>query len=604
MDLYVEKDTDLMRSTLIAIGLGNLFERLPSSGSGFDIRIRDLGSTYVINVPYEIDDALSYLKKRLGRLPALIPAIRKAYSAGDQKTIEADPESKIQFKYVPRDFDRVYGTDAIVEYGMQQELARTQRASKKEARVEGQVTALHPNYSLWAHLCSYFGKGSAMRNVYPNILHAWYSHQGDDAEALLKLIVEAYAEFPNTLGQARTNWVKWGRKISYQDYEIETDVTAASIISPSTVQGASTKSSASTINNNPLNGFWLEIYLAFAGYFVAGLPFNLGDDVMLFYPRPQNITISSLRQQMHTYRDSEIGRSLYRFSNQMNRAKLDILATISFYQSRVHQIHDNLTGWDDMIQDMGGLVGYYYKNNGGTQIPFDETLFGTPPFFPKHTDAEQAQHIGELLERHYQIIDAIRGKPPKYALTADELSILEAYRHFMIHARVEDWWRFAVAYNRYRFINMGSIYLPDFHLEIFKETLMNMQPDRKDFRKIIDDEGFLHIANAIRHCTVTLRYLLDVKKQTSAFRVRHGLGDDLLRNAHDPNQFIAELGRFLHDYSRESSRVQAETGDTRPFVTEEDIQHLIALIAEYGSSTVAHLLVAVGYSSAYRRDNN
>lgn len=602
MDLYVEKDTDLMRSTLIAIGLGNLFERLPSSGSGFDIRIRDLGSTYVINVPYEIGDALSYLKKRHGRLPALIPAIRKAYSAGDQKTIEADPESNIQFKYVPRDFDRVYGTDAIVEYEIEQELAKNLLANKLEVRIEGQVIALNPNYSLWEHLCS-FGLGSAMRNVYPNILHAWYSHQGDDAEALLKLIVEAYAEFPNTLGQARTNWMKWGRKISYQDYEIETDVTAASIISPSTVKGDSTSSSASTPNNTQVNSFWLEIYLAFAGYFVAGLPFNLGDDVMLYYPRPQNITMSSLRQQMHIYRDSEIGRSLYRFSNQMNRAKLDILATISFYQSRVHQIHVNLTGWDDMIQDMGGLVGYYYKKIGKPQIPFDETLFGTPPFFPKYADAEQARHIRELLERHYQIINAIRGKPPKFALTADELSILEAYRHFMIHARVEDWWRFAVAYNRYRFINMGSIYLPDFHLETFKETFMYIQPDKKDFRKIIENEGFLHIADAIRHCTVTLHRKIN-DKETSAFRVRHGLGDDLLRNAHDPNLFIAELGRFLHDYSRESSRVRAETGDTRPFVTEEDIQHLIALIAEYGSSTVAHLLVAVGYSSAYRRDNN
>lgn len=604
MELFVEKDTDLMRSTLVAIGIGNLFERLPKSGSGFEVRIRDLGSVYAVIVPYESDDALAYLHDYWGgRLPSLIPAIRKAYSAGDLKAIHADPKSPIQYKYVPRGFDQVYGADAIVEYEMHQQMARGQQSNEKEVRIEGRTDTFHPNYSLWAHLCSYFGRGSAMRHVYPNVLHAWYSHQNKHAEALLTLVIKMYAEFPNTLAQARTDWIKWGKTIPYMDYVIETDITATSIVSPSTVQGASTTSGASRLNNVPRDSFWLEMYLAFAGYFVVGLPFKLDDDVVFFYPLPQNTTIRFLHECMHSYRDSKNGRNLYQHSNQMNRTKLDILVNISFYQICFRQVHENLTDWEEMIQGFGGLVSYYYKNNGGNQIPFDETLFGIPPFIPKPGDSEHASRIDALLESHYEMIDAIRGKAPKYVLTAAELTILSKYRRFITCASMEDWWQFAISYNRYRFINMGDIYLPDLHIVTFKETLMNMKLERKDFRQIIEDEGFQHIANAIRQSTVSLRYLTDIKKQQSAFRVRYGLGDDLLRNAYDPNKFIIDLGRFLHDYARESSRVQAETGDTRSFVTYEDIQHVITLIAEYGSSSVAHLLVATGYSSAYRKDN-
>ena len=128
--------------------------------------------------------------------------------------------------------------------------------------------------------------------------------------------------------------------------------------------------------------------------------------------------------------------------------------------------------------------------------------------------------------------------------------------------------------------------------------------DKQDYRPILTNRGFRNIADAIRHCTITTRYFSDVQKRNVGFKVRHGLGDDLLRQAHDPGTFVQTLSSFLHDYSRESSSVQANTGETRPFVTEDDINDLIGLIADYGSLTVASLLVAVGYSSDYNRASN
>ena len=127
---------------------------------------------------------------------------------------------------------------------------------------------------------------------------------------------------------------------------------------------------------------------------------------------------------------------------------------------------------------------------------------------------------------------------------------------------------------------------------------MATQTDKKDYRPIIENPGFQAIASAIRACTVTERFYQ--RNQNRPFKVRHGLGDDLLRHAHDPERFLETLSGFLHDYARESSNVQANTGDTRVFVTTDHIADVVGLVNDYGSRIVAHLLVAVGYAS-YRK---
>ena len=132
-----------------------------------------------------------------------------------------------------------------------------------------------------------------------------------------------------------------------------------------------------------------------------------------------------------------------------------------------------------------------------------------------------------------------------------------------------------------------------------------MNQDKKDYRPILKDPGFRSIAAAIRACTVNLRYWKDVKKTQTAFKVRHGLGDDLRRNAHDSDRFIEALSEFVHDYMRESSSVQANTGETRDFITADDLYAVTSLVERYGSRVVANLLVAAGYASDYvRKESN
>lgn len=606
MDLYVEKDTDLMRSTFVAIGLAALFERLAPPGSGYDVRLRDLGSAYHVSVPYTLDEAHAFAAASADTLSALIPAIRKVFSQKEQKELQANPDSIVQHKYVPRSF-----SGEVVEYEKEQEIAKAApKKMPKDARQEGDAPQAAPDYPLWAHLCSYFGKGSAMRVGYPNVLHAWHAHRGDTAHALLDLIVGCYGDYPNDIEALHEAWeTQLLPALEYADYALRPMISSLAVVSPSTAKGVSTTAGAQVLTEGTPEEFWLVIYLAFAGFMIAGMPFTMGSDVLTYYPLPRDISLGQLRAEMDEYRSAGRARQLYSFSNQMARAKLDALAQITFYQSMVaHFRTASPSGlFADWLEAHSGLVGYYYKDIGGTQIPFDETLFALPRWLPNAAlnDTPALDEAAALLEAHHAMIFALRGKAPKYALTADELVVLNAYRSFITTGEMDAWIDFAIRYNAYRFRALRDFYMPDLHIDILERTIMNIQDDKKDYRPILSNEGFRNIAAAIRHCTVTTRYLEDVKKQDTGFKVRHGLGDDLLRNAHDADIFIEELSRFLHDYARESSSVQANNPErTRPFVTENDLYHLTELISIYGSRVVANLLVAVGFSSAYRKSDN
>lgn len=607
MQLFVEKDTDLMRATFVAIGLAKLLYKLIADGRADQLVLYDMGNVYGLDIPCEPAELLAKVR-RAGFMPPLLPAIHKPLSAGEQKEIDAGtPAEQIRRKYVPVGIEMRGGE--IVDYGAQKLLVSAEKVTKKGVREEGDAIPRHPDFPVWAHLCSYFGKGSAMRSVYPAILHTWHAHTDESAVALLELILASYGNFPNELSAMQGLWEeRILPDLSYSDWSITPLVTALSVVSPSTVQGTSTPSASRNMNNQSLEGFWVELYLAFVGYMEVGMPFTLGSDVLLYYPLPRRISLSRLMRIQSYYRQDGEVRQLYRFSNAMLRAKLDTLAHVTYYRSMVTHYLFNLPQSDapeyEQIEEnsITGLVGYYYRDLGGTQIPFDETLFALPMWMGIRAEAQQLEAARHLLDAHHHILVSVRGKPPKNALTADELILFNIYRRFITQGEAQAWIDFVIAYTAYRFRYLPEMgWLADLHLDVFKETLMNMQNDKLDYRPIMESEGFQKIAAAIRDCTVKARYFKDVRRDSSyPFKVRHGLGDDLLRHAHSPEKFIAALSSFLHDYARESSNVQADTGKSRAFVSENDVFDIVALIQAYGSFVVAHLLVAAGYASDYR----
>ena len=118
-------------------------------------------------------------------------------------------------------------------------------------------------------------------------------------------------------------------------------------------------------------------------------------------------------------------------------------------------------------------------------------------------------------------------------------------------------------------------------------------------KPILENPGFQNIAAAIRRSTVIPQYF-KAKGNRGPYTIRYGLGASLLRQAAYPERFIQALSEFLYDYNRETTQIRERYKNNPPVrrsqVTTDDIQQLVGLIDEYGSQTVANLLVAFGYA--------
>ncbi|NDJ54706.1 MAG: hypothetical protein GYB68_16685 [Chloroflexi bacterium] len=598
--LYVEKDADLMRSTFVAVGLAHLMARLFPPNSGGDARIVDMGSAYAIEVQRDgtlVDEEELMALVEAHGLPQLLPAIFKPLTATEKKRVEAgESVEEVRRKYVPIG----YGGERI-DYGAEKQ--KPQRPFEEDAIEEG-ATYRSPDYPVWAHLCSYFGKGSAMRTGYPLMVHVWHAHHQEHAVDLMMLVLNAYGDdFSDNQTALMMEWVESTKPaLAYEDFDLfkwegnEFDVSALSVVSPTTAQGYFREIIVPAPNTGTPTIFWLEMYLAFLGFMVVGMPYRGGGgDILTYYPLPIDINFFDLQHLINTYRAKPYVRRLYGYSGLMPRAKIDALAHISFSRAMVQHQRERLEdSWFADTRVISGMVGYYYKDIS-TQIPFDETVFDLPRWLPLEPDEAQLEEADDILKDHYDIVNALRGDH------AEELTILSHYRAFIVDGKPRAWIDFVIAYNVHRFAKLvDSPWLPQLDLYLLRRTLMNTS-DRVNYDPIFQTPGFTNIAKAIRACTVNLRYWKDVKKTQTAFRVRHGLGDDLRRQAHDADKFIEALSTFVHDYARESSSVQASTGETRPYITDDDLMEVVNLIPQYGSRVVANLLVAAGYSSDYDR---
>jgi hypothetical protein len=180
---------------------------------------------------------------------------------------------------------------------------------------------------------------------------------------------------------------------------------------------------------------------------------------------------------------------------------------------------------------------------------------------------------------------------------ADEYRLLATYRDFLSAHDLVSFFEFIGDFCVLLMSRMEKGQWAPRFLTTNLEVLI-MEHDRK-LKPILESPGFQHIATAIRRSTVTPQYF-KAKGQKGAYSIRYGLGTELLRKAAYPDRFVQALSEFTHDYNQENSQILERYKGNPPVkraaVTTEDMAQVVALIDEYGSQTVASLLVAFGYA--------
>jgi hypothetical protein len=320
---------------------------------------------------------------------------------------------------------------------------------------------------------------------------------------------------------------------------------------------------------------------------MAGLPRFVkgGGDRKTYVLRPRNVSLQTL---------GEVYRPFNAVMWSSTHIKMDVLAALRFTDVFLEQW---LAGQLDDVRfgqqpgdHVSGLAVAFYKDLGQASTMLNLAEIGLPQWMTLETP-EQAHAYRALLEEHRRVVESLDERH------GDPYRLLQLYRDFLSGRILDPFFEFNAGYASLTMSRMErGQWAPRFsthHLEVLiMTTEENLSP-------ILSNTGFQNVATAIRRSTVIPQYFKG-RGDKGPYDVRYGLGNDLLRRAAYPEQFIQVLGEFLHEYNRETAQIHERYKGNPPVrraaVTTDDIQQVVALIDEYGSPTVANLLVAFGYA--------
>jgi hypothetical protein len=295
--------------------------------------------------------------------------------------------------------------------------------------------------------------------------------------------------------------------------------------------------------------------------------------------------------------------------------KLDIVTTLRFTEELIKYLREKMVaGTSDpllallrvrqRITDIArGFDVAFYKDMGSAFATMNLATINLPGWLEHgHSFATpaQADQTLALLEEHLRVISGIR--TAKGDEGSDEYELLRRYRDFFSGHDLLGFLDFAALYGDYL---LGKRHRNQWAGQFTTEgldTLMMQQPTK--FGPIIENAGFRAIATAIRKATVSAQYR-STRDRGYPYDVRYGLGQELLRAASYPQEFLATLGAFIQSYNAESARIdeRMQKGSLKgPYgrarVRTDELDEIVRLIDQYGgnSELICKLLVAYGYA--------
>jgi hypothetical protein len=566
---YVDKTTDTFADVLLAYGVAALLDHVLTDNNVGQrtVRLRDAGSVYVIELETSMREAyvdvpwfcdLPFLKAGRKKPPERWSAAVMDY--------EAERERRSQYFEARKQLSQA---------------AKRPGATIDEFPELATVENLRPrpDYDILAQI----NQMSAIY-AYSDVLKNWFACR-DCFPELLRIIFDLFAATPNDVDAAYNAWRALNKE---EKLKAKNRVTPVQILNPSMGKGVNrTKADRADLLQNP-KSFWLMEYFKFWGMRMAGLPRFVrgGGDRKTYVLRPRNVTLETLGQVYQPF-------NAVLWPN--TAIKMDVLAALRYTdvfleQWLAGQLPDMPFGSSQPGDHVSGLAVAFYKDMGNASTVLNLAEIGVPQWMTIGTP-EQARAYRALLEEQRRIVSSLdEGRGDQYRL-------LQRYRDFLSGRTLQPFFEFVAGYANLTISRMErSQWAPRFttdHLEVL------IMATEEKLTPILENEGFRNVAAAIRKSTVIPQYF-KARNKKGPYDIRYGLGNDLLRRAAYPEQFIQALSDFLHEYNRETAQIHERYNGNPPVrratVTTDDIAHVVALIDTYGSPTVANLLVAFGYA--------
>ncbi len=571
---YVEKATGTFADDLLAYGLAALLERLLRDGAGRQtVTVRDAGSVFAIEPGIPIE-----------------PVFLETGWFSDLPFIQTDRQKP------PEGW-----LGEVVNYGAERERNNAYFAARKQlpqaakrpgATVDefpelGALAGLKPraDWEILAQIIQMQGI-----HAYSEVLTTWAECRACFAD-LLRL---ALTPFSSPVNDVATTLQGWKQLKKQHGLKAKDTVTPVQITNPSMGKGLNRpKTDRADKLINP-DSFWLLEYLKFWGMRKAALPRVIRlptpqprgpRDRKTYVLRPRNLRLETLERVFAPFNAVMWPSTV---------VKMDVLAALRFVDVLLEQWLAGALGdidWGEQPDDfVGELAVAFYKDMGNASSVLNLSAIGLPEWMDTR-DPTSAMRYRALLEEHRRVVDSLREDH------GTEYRLLQLYRDFLSGRSLRAFFEFCAGYAGVTLARMDKgQWSPRFSTDNLEVLLM--AHDTK-LSPILTNEGFRHVAAAIRRSTITPQFF-KAQGKAGPYIIRYGLGNELLRHAAYPDQFVQALGVFLHEYNRETGQVFERYGAHPPVrratVTTEDIEAVIGLVDLYGSETVANLLVAFGYA--------
>jgi hypothetical protein len=593
---YSDNDTGTPADALKAVGLAEvLMAWLDRLGRASTVIIEDKGGYYELSLAPDVSLELEDIKQVKG--PFAVGLGKKLIKKpAEKEEAKADRAARPQdgFPYEER------RAQESAYFARLKTLAAAERERFRTNPEEFGVSK--PDSDLGLYKCLNHFK---VADAYNALCLQWEVQDAASFQANLALVLEAFSQHPNATEKVAERWDALSKegKLSGKG-----DVTLLQVVNPASGKGGNNPK-ANGIGMGNLDGFWLIEYLKFVGFFTIAAPLLVqqSKDRKTYVLHPVRVALSSLRAVMHDFRES------FRRSTAV---KLDILAALHFTQTLTEHIQRALQANErtdpllalanqrPSITDIGrGFDIAFYKDMGSAYATMNLATINLPGWLAPIVTSDDAAHSLKALEEHSKVIRSIA--LPKGEEGSEELELLRRYRDFVSGHDSEVFFEFAARYGDYY---LGKRYRNQWAAQFTTEgitTLMAQAKEREKLSPILENEGFQAIAAAIRRATVIAQFQA-AREGGYPYEVRYGLGQQLLRAAAYPEEFMAALSEFLQSYNAENARIAERiakgslknTGrNRRAMVQTEHIKEIVRLVDLYASSElICKMLVAYGYA--------
>ncbi len=555
---FIDKTTQTFADTLTAFGWASvLLELHYRQKTRADITIQDKGPYYCVTCAPLLPQTLEGLRSTMV-WPGKAVVIQTPKNAGGL------PEGVLHRIDYEAERDRVNAFYA---------------ARNKAGDGQNAPDAPHPHWDIFRAINPMSLPG------YNGLLLNWWATRDAQPE-IFSILFALFGQMPNDLDAAIDAWKQLDKTYGWG---IKPFTTCQQLYNPDQGKGQN-RPKANSLAMSNLDGFWLIEWLKLVGFYEAAITRQVrgAKDRKTFVVAPRSLTFAD--------HSSVMGRFANTMRYSETSTKFDILAAVRYLKELLtYSLEPEGQGLMARLgrvkqEVVGGFYTAFYKDLGNAAAVMNVAFIALPGWIIVNSEQE-ARLYKELLDE----LDAVTRQFDESH--SDAFDLLQHLRDFVSGDDLTAFFRFTNAFPAYLIgrREQGK-YAHSFSTTFVERLIMNIE---RRFSDILTNPGFQNIAYAIRQSTVTAQYR---KKQGDRkYDVRYGLGQELARKARYPETFIAMLSDFLHKYNAENAQVmETRSGPYRRSIQTSDIDEVVRLIDEYGSETVANLLIAYGYARVPR----